>query len=305
MASPGNYSACNIALKIDGGDCIGTSRTTINDNFAAIENLVCNLSTAPMQVTDSNTIDLTYTTATRTLTADVRPGVISTQELVTEASVNDNFLLYQNSSGSLKRIPAGYIANNFFRATESYSVLATNLTVASIYVDQTGNPTANGTAITTNPTNIWRRLNTIDYSSGSFAALKQVGGSANGTYVELSAGLYDISAGANMHSVDTHCIALVQFTPGLTNYTTIATGTLASTDVDGATFDSVTSYTRGRFNFTTPVGIGLVNIYTGKYGKLNPTIGGKPFPTVPAWMAPLLPAVDTAWIEITKVASSS
>lgn len=269
-------TTCGVSLtSIDGTDCIGDSRTIINNNISTIGSTICTLSSRENALAAYDDTLTTY----------------------------DAYLL--SLINTLSSNQTDIKITNYFRSTESYPVTATSLTVASIYVNQTGNPTANGTAITDNPTNIWRRFNTTEYSYGDFAQIKKVGGNDNGTYIELSAGYYDIRAGAVMHSIDTHCAALIKFTPGLADYTTIATGTIGSTDVDGATFDSITSYVQGRFYFPVITGIALMNIYTGKYGSLNPTVGGKPFATVPTWMRTYLPTIDTAWIEILKISPTS
>lgn len=42
MASLVPYTNCGLTLRIDGTDCIGDSRSTINNNFSALEVNVCN-----------------------------------------------------------------------------------------------------------------------------------------------------------------------------------------------------------------------------------------------------------------------
>lgn len=139
MASLVPYSACGIALKIDGTDCIGASRTIINDNFAALEGAVCTLSTIPMQVVDSNSVNLTYNTVTRTLTADVIPGVIHTQSSVTNLSADDEFVLWRDNStvdGTLRKVTFTNLKANILPApTVTYITSATDI---NVYIDNSG-----------------------------------------------------------------------------------------------------------------------------------------------------------------------
>lgn len=52
MASLQPYSNCALTLRIDGTDCIGDSRYTINENFSALEIAVCNLSALNIKTTN-------------------------------------------------------------------------------------------------------------------------------------------------------------------------------------------------------------------------------------------------------------
>lgn len=194
-------------------------------------------------------------------------------------------------------------ALNFFRATESYPITYTDtdMLVTTQYVNQTGNPTANSTTLLGNPTNIWRRLNTVEYNYGNFAAVKQVGGSANGTYVELSAGLYEIRAGATLHACEAHSAALLKFTPGVATYTGIANGTVQYSEWAGDN-DSNTSNVYGRFYFPDITGIALMHAFHNS--KTVARVGSRSFPhiaTPPTWLQNLMPNVVTAWIDIIKI----
>lgn len=301
------YSNCQLAQEIGGEDCIGASRSTINDNFAAIESVVCNLSTYPMQVTPSNSINLIYTTSTRTLTADVRPGVISLQQTATEAQADDKLLLYQNSSNNLKQIAIGNaFYNNYFKVTETYPVSSTDdqMKVTTIYVNNNGNPTApsNSPKLTDNPTNIWRRLNTVEQNYGNFAQVKKFGGSNNATYIELSAGYYEIRATAGIYYCETHCVALLSFNPATSSaYTPIAQGTVQYSEWSGNP-DTSYSYVGGRFYFPTITGVALFHAYAGNGGAL---LGSRNFRhiinPVPSWLQTYIPRSPTAQMEIIKL----
>lgn len=78
-------SVCNYTVPINGYDCIGDSRSTINQNFANLDNAVCALSSTGVTVADTTTIDLTFNTATRLIQADVKPLSITASELATNS----------------------------------------------------------------------------------------------------------------------------------------------------------------------------------------------------------------------------
>jgi hypothetical protein len=52
MATLLPYTNCGLASRIDGTDCIGDSRYTINRNFSALEVAVCNLSALNIRTTN-------------------------------------------------------------------------------------------------------------------------------------------------------------------------------------------------------------------------------------------------------------
>lgn len=66
----------NYVQTIDRSECIGNSLVKINANFKALDNETCRVSniiasTGSLAVADSTTIDLTYNSATNTLSADI------------------------------------------------------------------------------------------------------------------------------------------------------------------------------------------------------------------------------------------
>jgi len=74
-------STCNLTTAIKGTDCIGDSRTIINNNFTELEKIVCALSASTISTTSSSSITLTFSPITRTLEAFVAPSSITTTEL--------------------------------------------------------------------------------------------------------------------------------------------------------------------------------------------------------------------------------
>jgi hypothetical protein len=295
----------DLRTEIQGTDCIGASRTTINSNFTKIATAVCTLSTSPMQVVDSNTIDLTYTTNTRTLTADVTTGIISSQQAATETSANDQLLLLQSSSSQLKKITVGSaFYNNYFKVTETYPVSSTDdqMKVTSVYVNNIGNPTATGTSLTNTVTNIWRRFNNVEQNYGNFAQVKKFGGSNNATYVELSAGYYEIRATAGIYFCETHCVSLLTFNPVTSSaYTSVAQGTVQYSEWSG---NPDTSYSTvvGRFYFPEITGVALFHAFSGSSSAL---LGSRNFRhiinPVPSWLQTYIPRSPTAQMEIIKL----
>ena len=301
-------STCNLTNAISGTECIGASREKINNNFASLESVVCDLSAQTIQVQDTTSVDLTFNPISRLLTAGVLPGVIHDQAEVTETTTTDELLLWR-SSGDLKRITVGNaLAYGYFKSTESYPISSTDneMKVTSVYVNNTGNPTANGTTLTQNPTNIWRRVNRVEQNYGNFAQVKKIGGSDNATYIELSAGFYEIRAEATMYACETHCAALLSFDPtsGSPTYTTIAEGSVQYSEWDGNP-DSSTSRIVGRFNFASPVGIALFHAFSSRSSGQNPVLGARNFRhimnPVPAWLQGIIPRAPTAQIEIIKL----
>ena len=57
--------SCVDLTYISNEECIGNSLSSINGNFAALSSAVCEFN-----VIDSNTVDLTFDSSTRTLSAD-------------------------------------------------------------------------------------------------------------------------------------------------------------------------------------------------------------------------------------------
>jgi len=82
MATP-YITSCGISLtSIDGVDCIGDSRGYINNNIQNLGTAICTVSgLTNFNVQDSNTIDLTWQSSTRTLSADVKPDSIRYSQL--------------------------------------------------------------------------------------------------------------------------------------------------------------------------------------------------------------------------------
>lgn len=67
-------TSCGVPLTlIDGTDCIGDSRSIINTNIQNLGTALCTLSsiTNTLNASDTSTVDLTWTSNTRTLKADV------------------------------------------------------------------------------------------------------------------------------------------------------------------------------------------------------------------------------------------
>lgn len=118
--------SCNLVSTIQGNECIGDSRDKINLNFAALQSVVCSLSTNTIYENDSTTIDLTFTPSTRNLIAGVRNDSITTDQLannavtankvapsairgqtsITNVYDPDELLLYSDSLSALRRVTA-------------------------------------------------------------------------------------------------------------------------------------------------------------------------------------------------------
>jgi hypothetical protein len=73
--------SCNLVQTIVGSECIGDSRNKINSNFTSLETVVCNLSTSPLTVLTTPTIQHSYISSTRTLQSNVRDNSINTIHL--------------------------------------------------------------------------------------------------------------------------------------------------------------------------------------------------------------------------------
>jgi hypothetical protein len=90
MATPYTTS-CGIALtSIDGTDCIGDSRKIINGNITALGNTVCSIS--GFNVVDSNTIDLSWNSSIKTLSADVKPDSVRYSQLASRQTFSSSTL---------------------------------------------------------------------------------------------------------------------------------------------------------------------------------------------------------------------
>ena len=74
--------ACVDLQLIDGDECIGASLPKINGNFAALSAAVCDLSAnSTFNVVDSPTVDLTFDSYTRTLSADVKDASVTNAKI--------------------------------------------------------------------------------------------------------------------------------------------------------------------------------------------------------------------------------
>ena len=93
--------ACVDLQLIDGDECIGASLPKINGNFAALSAAVCDLS--GFNVFDSPTIDLSWNSTTRTLSADVKDVSITNAKIAFDGGafafrnkiINGNFDIWQ------------------------------------------------------------------------------------------------------------------------------------------------------------------------------------------------------------------
>lgn len=84
-----------LVQNILGSECIGTSRQKIVDNFTSLEGVVISLSANTINVTDSNTIDFSYSNTNRNLTAEVKNNSIESIHLQTD-SVSTNKIIDLN-----------------------------------------------------------------------------------------------------------------------------------------------------------------------------------------------------------------
>lgn len=73
--------ACNLVTEISGNECIGDSRGKINTNFSALETAICSLSTNTINVVDTTTIDLDYTSSSRIISGTVKTDSIDSTHL--------------------------------------------------------------------------------------------------------------------------------------------------------------------------------------------------------------------------------
>jgi hypothetical protein len=78
-------SSCNLTTLINGTDCIGDTRNTINQNFFNLDSAVCSLSTGPIVGGITSSTQTTYNPIGRMISCDVRPGGITDIELKTDS----------------------------------------------------------------------------------------------------------------------------------------------------------------------------------------------------------------------------
>lgn len=104
-------SACNFTQPIDGTECIGDSLyNKINPNFENLDNAVCSLSTNLLATQNSPTVNLTFNSATRTLSADT-----ATYFSYRNKVINGDMRVNQRGfSGSTIGNPATVSTNNRF-----------------------------------------------------------------------------------------------------------------------------------------------------------------------------------------------
>lgn len=83
MAKSFSSISCVTLTEIEGTDCIGDSRSIINTNTENLGTALCTLSsiTNTLNASDTSTVDLTWTSNTRTLKADVIDGSITGQKM--------------------------------------------------------------------------------------------------------------------------------------------------------------------------------------------------------------------------------
>lgn len=211
-----------------------------------------------------------------------------------------------------KSVGAG---SDYFHAQEQYNTTAANnataMGIRALYGSNTVtnfSPTANGTNLDSRPTNIWRKFNTI-ISNPGFASIKTytTGPTVSGSYIEINqTGTYDIECEAGIGGSYIHNIVLVTFDPAFgAPYTTRSVGQIINNDPD-LNESSNTSRLRCQVTFTeVPIGIAIIHIlYNYTSGSSSDVrIGGLNYPSTgsPAWLTSLVPKVNTASIEITKV----
>jgi len=118
--------------------------------------------------------------------------------------------------------------SNFFSVTESYPYNVTTLKVTDVYQSNGYNPTAGGATLTSSPTNIWRRFNSIQFSSNAFAALCATANSYS--FIQLQPGTYHIEAGASLQRAGTHCTTLLAYGNSPGYITEIFTNTTAGSN---------------------------------------------------------------------------
>ena len=264
-----------IVQEIERTECIGNSRKTINDNFSGLEAAGCVLEKRTTVIED------TY---------------------VKQLSAGNNIVLTPSSgTGSIVKI-SSLVNSPFFRATEQYPIYTSDqyLKVQAQY-NQTYNPTASGRTITSRPTNIWRNLNTVEYTESGFASLSTVNGNHNSRYVSLVPGTYYIEAGAGLMQTEAHAVSLLKFTPGQTNYANIASGLIVYSEI-ASNYGSAVSHVCGKFTFTSTTGIVLWNAFNGGTVVTLGSLGFAHFGDQnQTWLSTYMPKMTTAWINITKL----
>jgi len=97
--------------------------------------------------------------------------------------------------------------------TYTYDDYTSSQLLPTLYIDQNGNQLANSTTLNSTPTNIWRRLNNIDYNYNNIIQLRNLAGIPQAKYVLLQPGTYDIEAAGSLEASKTHCASLVIFNP--------------------------------------------------------------------------------------------
>lgn len=163
-------ASCNLTLPISGTECIGDSRVKINNNFTNLENIVCTLSASTtslsantINVVDSSTVDLTYNSTIRSLTATVNDNSLQTRHIVPDA-ITYSKLASLSSVGALS---AEAVQPRLTKAWANFN--GSTLAINAAY---------NVSSITRVATGLFRANLIIPLSDISFAALASCSGAA-------------------------------------------------------------------------------------------------------------------------------
>ena len=165
-----------------GTECIGDSLPKINTNFSVLGDNVCQLLTAvdSFNVVDSPTVDLTFDSYTRTLSADVKDLSINTIKLssasVTNAKIafdggsfcfrnkiiNGNFDIWQRGTFLSSGTSARFLADRFW-----------NNSIGSTYTVSQQQFTNGQTDVPNNPNYFHRTVVSSVAGTGNFCVLRQ------------------------------------------------------------------------------------------------------------------------------------
>jgi len=298
--SSGNFAASNITATTFTGSLVGNANTATNANYASTAGSASSASSATTAGTASQANQLT-----------------TARNIALAGAVTGNADFSGAGNITINTSPGPGLTTNYFRATEVYASTRSNkdMSIRTLYAGSyttniNNTPTAAGTTLDSRPTNVWRRLNTVEYSA-SFASINQFN-NAFGTYIEINQpGLYEIHAGGTLAGARNHCVLLLRFNPAVSapTYEPIATGTIMSNDPNGVE-NSSTSIVGGRFNFTGVTntgnrsGVALVHIYRNDEKVARDVLLGSesfPSPWNSTWLTNMLPNVVTAWFEVKKI----
>jgi len=114
-------SACNYTQPINENECIGDSLDTINENFANLDDALCNVVLNPLIFANTDTIDLIK--SGNNVSGSVKDGSITTQKIGTNAVSYSRLFGNTGSSESVQpRLAKAWVAFNGTTATPLISL---------------------------------------------------------------------------------------------------------------------------------------------------------------------------------------